>query len=40
MQINSSQPPTGEIEHIRAEFAHGITEAISRYLRGQSRLGL
>ena len=40
MQINSNQPPTGEIDHIRAEFAHGFAEEISRYLRGQSRPGL
>lgn len=40
MQINSGQPPTGEIEHIRAEFVHGFTEAIGRNLRWQSRSGL
>lgn len=39
MQINSGQVPTGEIEHIRAEFAHVFTEAISPHLKGQSRPG-
>lgn len=40
MQINSGLPPTGEIDHIRAEFAHGFAEEISRYLRGKSWPGL